>query len=853
MWYRVGSRDELPGATGLAHFLEHLMFKGTQRLKKGEIDRITYQQGGSNNAFTFNDYTAYEFNFPRSTWKTALGVEADRMRNCTFNKAEFEAERQVVMEERRTQQDDPSGRFGEQLNTLLWVAHPYRNPVVGWMEDLKRVSRDEVFAFYQRYYVPANATLVITGDVNPEEALSAAQAAFAAVPRLPNPGHREIPEPERIDGARHLRNVLRTQVPRLSIGFQTPKDGHPDFFPLWILEEVLSEGNLSRLHRRLVDRDQLAAEVSIYFAGYRDGGEFVIDANAKEGATPERIEPAVWDELGRLASEPVSAQELERAKNQFYASWVHGLETANQMANVLGEANTVTTWEHVGKVVPAMQAVTVADVQRVAARYLARDRATIGYLYPRPQGEPSPAPSGTGMFTSAGRGPLARTPQRPTSTPPAAEPAPFGALNPVEKTLPNGLHLILLENHDLPSVTFSARINSGSYRDPASRSGEANFVAEMLDQGTASHSYEDIQAALEQVGASFEASGAKETSSAQLVVLSRYAPTLIPLFAELVTASDFPKDRLEITRGTLLTALKEDEDDTNWVARRAFNELVYGSHPGAHPIAGAVADVQALSREDLAAFHTRYYRPENTTLAVVGDFQAADMLARLTEAFSSWRRGSSATEPYPAVTRQAEVRTRRIHLDKTQTQIALGHLGIRRSSPDYLALKVMDTILGEGVGGGFTARIPYQLRDIQGLAYTVGSSVTSSVGREPGVFIAAMGVAPEKEQAAIIGLLKEIARIRQAPVTPTELQEAEAYLAHSYVFDFQTHEQLAEYLLSVDYYGLGWDYRRKFVQDVRKITAADVLRVAKTYLDPQHYSLVVVGPDAPTPKKGGAK
>jgi zinc protease len=198
LWYRVGARDEVPGSTGCAHFLEHLLFKGTKRLHKGDIDRLTYRAGGTNNAFTTHDFTAYEFHFPRATWEAALAIEADRMRNTVIDPKEFEAERQVVMEERRGGTDDPAQQFGEQLLTASFSALPYRNPIIGWMEDLKRLPRQTVQAFYERYYVPANATLVITGDIDADEAHAAARRAFAGIPKLPPPVRPVIEEPTRI-------------------------------------------------------------------------------------------------------------------------------------------------------------------------------------------------------------------------------------------------------------------------------------------------------------------------------------------------------------------------------------------------------------------------------------------------------------------------------------------------------------------------------------------------------------------------------------------------------------------------------------------------------------------------------
>jgi zinc protease len=862
MWYRVGSKDELPGATGLAHFLEHLMFKGTQKLKKGEIDRITYQNGGNNNAFTYNDYTAYEFNFPKQTWKVALSIEADRMRNCSFNAKEFDAERQVVMEERRIGEDEPSQQFSEQLNAISFVAHPYRNPVIGWMADLKRVSRDEVYAFYQQYYRPSNATLVITGDVTPEDALATARAAFQAVPALPAPQRRAVIEPPPSNGTKRLTVSLPTQVARFAASVHVPTRSNPDVYALDVLQYALTEGKLSRLYQRLVDGDQLAADVDSGLGIYQQAGEFSIYANAREGVSLDRIEHAIWEETRRLASEPLSAAELERAKNQFYADWVHGLDTANSLATVLGEADALGGHQYLDTLLARVQAVTAADVQRVARTYLREDRSAVGYLLPaaagaaghsagagRLQGEVGRSALVNPAFRTLGIGRWALGDlgcARSKAESGTAVAGTFAPLHPTEEVLPNGLRLILLEKHDLPTVTLSARVSAGSYQDPDAEAGLAAMVARMLEEGTRSHTNAEISAALEQVGASFSAAAGRENTSATLQTLSRYTAGLLPLYAELLASPSFPSERLEQERSRALVELKEEEDDAATVARKAFGRLVYGAHPAGRPASGTEESVRAFTREALERFHQRYYRPDAVTLVAVGDFRTSELLPRLTELFGAWKtEGRAEKQPLPAVARQQDVRSERLTMDKAQTQIVLGHLGVTRGNPDYLALKVMDTILGEGVGGGFTARIPYQLRDVQGLAYGVGSSITRGAAKEPGLFVAALGTEPKNEQKAVAALLAEIRKIRAAPVTATELKEAESYLAHSYVFDFQTNAQLAGYLDAVQYFGLGYNYRREFVERIGKVTQADVLRVAQKYLDPQHYTLVVVAP----PKK----
>ncbi|MGV3720333.1 MAG: M16 family metallopeptidase, partial [Actinomycetota bacterium] len=581
MWYRVGSKDELPGATGLAHFLEHLMFKGTKKLKKGEVDRLTYQNGGSNNAFTFNDYTAYEFNLPRQSWKVALQIEADRMRNCSFDAKEFEAERQVVMEERRIGEDEPAQQFAEQLNAITYVAHPYRNPVIGWMADLKRVTRDEVYAFYLKHYRPSNATLVITGDVSAAEALAAAEQAFRAVPALPAPAARAVVEPPPPPGARRLSMSLPTQVARFAATFHAPTRKHADTYALQVLDYALTEGKLSRLHRRLVDGDQLAAEIDGSLGVYREAGEYSVWANAREGVSLERVEAAVWDELRKTAEAPLTATELERAKNQFYSDWVTGLESTNDLATVLGEADALGGHQYLDTLLAKVLAVTAADVQRVARTYLRRDRAVVGHLLPEKASAQTDVPSAPTLHSSAraavmppagrqragrklgkgiwgldGRLPESR---RRTAAPAAVAPS-FAALKPEEKVLPNGMRLILLEKHDLPSVTFSTRIDAGAYQEVDAESGVAGMVARMLEEGTRQRSHQEISEALEQVGAAFAAPAGRETSAATLRTLSRYASDLLPLYAELITAPSFPANRLDQERSRALVELTEEDE-----------------------------------------------------------------------------------------------------------------------------------------------------------------------------------------------------------------------------------------------------------------------------------------------------
>ncbi|MBI3911427.1 MAG: insulinase family protein [Armatimonadetes bacterium] len=856
LWYKVGSRDELPGATGIAHFLEHLMFKGTRRLRKGDIDRITYQNGGANNAFTYTDYTAYQFSFPRDRWQVALEIEADRMRHTVFDPREFEAERRVVMEERRLQEDDPESRLYEQVNALTFVSHPYRNPVIGWMEDIRRLRIQQVKEFYDRFYVPANAILVITGDVKPAEAFRAARRAFAKLPRLPAPQRRAVVEP-RQPAMRRLRLEIPANVPRVIALFHAPRRADPQFYAAEVLAAVLGEGKRSRLYQRLVERESLAADADAFYPAARDPGIFGVDFNLKAGADPDAAEAALWDELGRLTREPVSDRELQRAKNQLLADFVREQETASGLATLVGEAATIGGLRLLQNYAAAVGRVTAEEVRAAAARTLIRTGANVGVLVPQVHPTAStlggkkavwPAPAGRRVASAADGAPLLREQLTPTHRPrPAGGPAPrFAPLPVTVERLPNGLKLMLLENHALPSVTLAAQVRVGSREEPAAQAGLANFVARMLAEGASERTEAEISEALEFAGAQFSATAGRATTTITLKTLTSALPDLLPLYTDLLRRPAFPEDRLELERGRILTDIRAADEDPGTVAHQAFFALVYGSHPNGRPILGSEATVRGLRREDLARFHTEYFRPQHTTLVAVGDFQTQALLARLRALFGDWEsREPSSSPPVPPPPRWQGVRTRRIERETVQTQIALGHLGIRRQDPDYFPLLVMDTILGEGVAGGFTARIPQQIRDVQGLAYVVGASITSSAGLEPGVFLAMMGTAPRNEQRAIAALLKEIRRIRQELVSETELREAVNYLVSSYVFEFQTNDQLASYLLGVDLYNLGINYRQRYPRLVRAVTRAEVLRAARAHLDPVNYALVVVGPPRP--------
>lgn len=379
IWYRVGSRNEEMGHTGKSHFLEHMLFKGTERFKKGQIDLLTLKNGGGNNAFTSHDFTAYYFSFASDRWEVALDIEADRMVNCAFEPDEFEAEKKVVIEELKTGLDSPWGLLLQELEASAYKIHPYRNPIVGWLQDVERATVESQQAYYHRYYHPNNATLVIIGDFNTADVLKKVDRAFGSIPAGPQPGPMLLSEPPQ-RGERRLVVRWRSKIPRLAIGYHVPEIAHADTYALQVLAVVLAEGKASRLYQRMVEREQTVTFISAEFGEAKDPTLFHIRSEARGDHSIEEIESSVNDELSKVVEEGVTAHELDRAKHQIEAHFILSRERTLDQAILLGQIETLYGLDYIDSYIQRINAVTADDISQVCARYLNENNRTVGEL-----------------------------------------------------------------------------------------------------------------------------------------------------------------------------------------------------------------------------------------------------------------------------------------------------------------------------------------------------------------------------------------------------------------------------------------------------------------------------------------
>lgn len=391
VWYKVGSADELPGKSGIAHFFEHLMFKATTSHATGEFDRAVAAIGGSNNAFTSYDYTAFHETVAPEALEQMMGFEADRMRNLILDDEVIATERDVVLEERRSRVDsNPDALLEEEVSATLYQNQPYRIPVIGWMQEIEKLNKTDAKLFYDRYYTPNNAVLVVAGDVEPDAVKAMAERTYGKVARGPDLPPRLRPvEPEQNTMRAVTLTDARVNVPSFSTqwvvpSYNTAKPGEAEALDL--LAEILGGGSRSRLYQELVVKKRIAASAGASFAGTMlDDTSFSVYGAPRGDASLDQVEEAVKAEVVRIARDGVSADELEKAKNRFVRSMIFARDRQSSMANIYGSTlATGGTVEDVEKWPERIRKATAEDV-KAAARYLVPDHATTGYLLPEPQ------------------------------------------------------------------------------------------------------------------------------------------------------------------------------------------------------------------------------------------------------------------------------------------------------------------------------------------------------------------------------------------------------------------------------------------------------------------------------------
>ncbi len=409
-------------------------------------------------------------------------------------------------------------------------------------------------------------------------------------------------------------------------------------------------------------------------------------------------------------------------------------------------------------------------------------------------------------------------------------------ISPARFTTPNGMTVLVLEQHFLPIVEIHALVKAGSVQDPAEKAGLANLVVSLLDEGTTTRTSKQLAEQIDFVGGSLGARAGEDFSSASVRVLQKDSDLGFTLLSDILQHPLFPKQEFERVRSQILGEISSDNDDPGHVAMKAFNQLVFQNHPYRWPVNGTEESLKKITLADVQNFYAKEYLPNQVILTIVGDVTVEQATALVQEHFGSWKKGAVQPRPAKKPTAIDKKVVQFIEKDLTQSTIMIGHPGISRTNPDFYAVTVMNHILG---AGGFSSRLMDSIRDKQGLAYGISSHYDTRA--MPGSFWINLQTRTETTNQAISSVLYEMKAIREAPVTDQELAEAKAFLMGSFPLRLDSTAKMAQVLAQVEFYGLGFDYFSRYTKWIERVTKEDVLRVAKQYLDPQRYALVVVG------------
>ena len=828
MWVKVGSADEPQKLAGISHVFEHMLFKGTSRRGVGQIAAMIESVGGDINAYTSFDNTVYHLTVPSRYFGTGLDVISDAIQHSSFDPEELKKELEVVLEEIRMNEDSPGRKLFKSLLGTAYSTHPYRRPVIGYVDTVKAFTRKDILSFFKKWYVPNNMVLVIVGDVDHEQTLKAVKQAFKGFKGAADPHGKRPVEPKQKD----LRTgvfSMQVQDAQLGMAFHIPSVKDEDTYAIDVMESILSGGETSRLYKKLKLEDELVHGISAYSMSLKNPGLLFITSMLKPGNVGQTVTNSL-EVIQRLGAEGPDHEELQRAKFNMESSFVYSRETMSGLAGKLGffEVN-LGDYAFEKKYIENIRKVTQDDIKRVAAKYLTPGNMTVSVLMPTEK-ESEVTKEGLAASVKAAQAAGAKADRE------AAEQG-----RTTKTVLENGITLVVKEVHSNPTVAFYATFPGGLRFEEKARNGVGSFTAEMLTRGTVKMTREELSMELEDMAGGVGGFSGWNSTGASGKFLSMFFDKGLATLADIMLNPVFPEKEIEKLRADTLAAIARQEDNLPGYTFKLLYKELYDVHPYGMQTIGTKESISALKRDDLINHHKSFFVPDRMVLTIVGDIDAEHAARKVSGLFAEFKRGSAAL-PYPPEDRpETTIEKTGAVKDKEQTHIGIGFNGTTIGNDDSYALQVMSEVLS-GQGG----RLFIELRDRKSLAYTVSAFSKEAV--DPGIIGAYIAAAPEKKDEAVQGLLDEFRKLLTEPVSEEELTRAKSSIIGNYEIGLQSVSSQAADMANNELYGLGYGFSKIYPEKIQAVTAGDVMRVANKYLDLDAYVISIVGPNGEAPK-----
>ena len=834
-WYHVGSKNEKLGKTGFAHLFEHLMFSGSEDFNYTYINAMEKIGATDLNGTTNNDRTNYFENVPTSMLDYVLFAESDRMGHLlgVLDQKKLDLQRGVVQNEKRQGENQPYGVTQQLIveNTYP-VGHPYSWTVIGSMKDLDAASMDDVKEWFKTYYGPNNTILVIAGDITREQAKQKVEKYYGEIPAGPPIAKHEAWIAKRT--GTH-RGFVQDRVPqaRLYRVWNVPQAESRDEAMLDLVARILGQGKTSRLYKRLVYQDQTATDATAFDFNSEIAGTFYVVVTAKPDQDQAKAddnfrksERAANEELQKFLKNGPTAAELQIAKNQIFGNYARIVERIGGFggkSDLLARCQTFTGNPDCYKdYLKNIQSATVADIKRAANEWLSDGDYAL---------EVQPYKDKDFKTTAK----LDRSKEPSTGS------AMSLSLPVMQKaTLSNGLKIVLAERHTAPVVNFSLLVNSGYAADPGDALGTASLALRMLEEGTPTRDSLKIAEELESLSANFNAGANLDWAVANLNTLKINLDKSLDIFGDLVQHPAFPQKEFDRLQKERLAAIQREKVNPQQMALRVVPGLLYGKgHPYALPLTGSGTEtsVSKLKREDLAKFHSTWFKPNNATLLVVGDTTLAEIKPKLEKLFASWKAGDVPKKNVPQVPQPAKNVVYLIDRPGSgQSNIFGAQLAPPRNDPEAIPIELVNNVFG----GTFSSRINMNLREDKHWSYGVLSALPAALGQRP--YLSISPVQTDKTKESLAELVKEYGNIAGGkPISADELKDAQNNNTLGMPGRFETVQQLAGAYSAILQYNLPEDYYNTYTQKALALTPDVANQLAKRLIQPDHLIWVVVG------------
>lgn len=841
LWYNVGSKDEKDGQKGLAHLIEHMIFKGTKKLSESDINMITHKLSGYCNAFTSYDYTGYLFDFPSQNWHEALPIMADCMRNCTFKEEFLASEMKAVIQELKMYKDDYTSSLLEEMISSSFVSHPYHYPIIGFKQDLWNANRDVLMQFYQQHYVPNNAVLVIVGDVQPDEVFALAQKEFGHIPANPDYKKEEFYIKEDLIG-KAVTLYRDVQQPTLILSWLLPGARERVDYFIDVLGWVLGKGKGSVLYNLLVDQLELATDIEAFNYDLFDKSPFFIYCKPKSVAAIPTIIEIINRELDKLKREGIKQDALERAVKQTQTSYLSVLEDNQKQAYVIGQSYLVTGDENFlfNYLDHSIDEVTT-KTQELLQTYFRKSLMNYGTVLPMDQ-EDKPYWQSVQKISDQEDARILSKIKRTAEVEQGvhvhavqkAKPKDFIFPRANKFTLKNGIKVYSYHNANIPKIELILNLQAKHFYDPEHLQGLYSFVTAMMLEGSKHYPGNTLADAFESRGMSISIVPGQISFS----MLSQDFKIGLELLMEVLQYTTFEDKIISKVKEQFFADLKEYWDEPiSFVGQLARNEI-YKNHPYSKKILGDFDSIKAINKADLIKAYEQFLTPDNAVLAVVGDIKNYNVEKMLEETIGAWQGPKVSPIIFPSL---VPVNKRQItyQINRDQTVLAYVGLSINRFNKMFDNILLFDQIFAGGVLGSMSSRL-FELRERSGLFYTIGGSLMSGTDEQPGMMFIRTIVSNDRLQEAETAITNTIKTAADS-IGDHELEQAKDAVTNSLIDNFSSNKHIASTFLFLHRFNMPEDYFDHRARQLNEKTKPAIITDVKSLLNSEQLITIKIG------------